>query len=224
VKTFFQHRVIFALCLLFFSSGYSTKVDIGVDLGLGYAGQITQDSRNNDLEDYSGLNVALSVSAIGYYSDNLALRLAIVMLNSSYDGPADKIEGYKEEATFHFNKIIFPALIRFYPTPRFYLEAGFQICIYEEPLPYVYYYNYNDDPLMSKEIELKFVNSGVLDAAIGLGTRFKNGIEVSVTSAIDITPSAQARTFRSDYSDAPVRLYTINFNISFYFLQKKFGG
>jgi len=179
-------------------------MDLGVGLGLGYSGLITSDSKSNDLEDYNG-GSASQFSVYGIYS-------------TDYTGLADKIKSYKEEASFHFEYRTLSFLFRYYPTSFFYLEIGPQFKSYEEPPSHIYYAHESGDPLIREEVAIKNNYSDVVSLAHGVGLRIKR-IEISLTSMIDITPSAKANSFKSDYSNASVRFYNFNLNFSFYFLR-----
>ena len=112
----------------------------------------------------------------------------------------------------------FSFLLRYYPTSFFYLEIGPQLKIYDEELSHIYYTHESEDPLIREEVAMKNTYASVMVLAYGVGIRLKR-IEISLTSMIDITPSAKANSFKSDYSNASVRFYNFNLSFSFYFLR-----
>jgi len=219
MKSFSFFHVTLLLCLFFISSVYAIRMDLGVGLGLGYSGLITSDSKSNDLEDYNGGSASqFSVYGIYFFKENMAWYFSYGIYSTDYTGLADKIKSYKEEASFHFEYRTLSFLFRYYPTSFFYLEIGPQFKSYEEPPSYIYYAHESGDPLIREEVAIKNNYSDVVSLAHGVGLRIKR-IEISLTSMIDITPSAKANSFKSDYSNASVRFYNFNLNFSFYFLR-----
>lgn len=228
MKSLSFFHVTLLLCLFFISSvyaakkdsAYDLKMDWGFGLGLGYLGLITDDSKSNDLEDYNGeIVIQLSIYGNCFVKENMALYFGLAKYVTNYSGLADKMKNYKEEVSFQFEYSIFSFLLRYYPTSFFYLEIGPQLKIYDEDLSHIYYTHESEDPLIHRDVPIKNAYAGVIDLKYGIGIRIKR-IEISLTSMIDITPFAKASSFKSDYSNASVRSYSLILNFSFDFLRR----